>query len=59
MATQSIIKNIVITEPIAAEVFINALEKAANTAETSVCDHIEYEDVKSEDIKNFLGALVK
>lgn len=59
MATQSIMKNIVITEPNAAEIFINALEKAAETAETSISNNIEYEDVKGEEIKKFLGAFVK
>lgn len=60
MATQSILKNIVITEPDAAEIFINALEKAAETAETSIPhNNIEYEDVTGEDIKKFLGAFVK
>lgn len=59
MATQSILNNIVITDPNAAERFINALEKAAETAENSISDNIEYEDVKGEDIKKFLGAFVK
>lgn len=59
MATQSIMKNIVINEPGAAEIFINALEKAAEAAETSISQNIEYEDVKGEDIKKFLGAFVK
>lgn len=59
MATQSIMKNIVITEPNAAEFFINALEKAAETAETSISNNIEYEDIKGEEIKEFLGAFVK
>lgn len=59
MATQSIMKNIVITEPNAAEIFINALEQAAETAEASSLDNIQYEDVKGEDIKKFLGTFVK
>ncbi|MBD5493335.1 MAG: hypothetical protein HDR12_02855 [Lachnospiraceae bacterium] len=59
MATQSIMKNIVITEPNAAEIFVNALEQAAETAETSSLNNIQYEDVKGEDIKKFLGAFVK
>lgn len=59
MATKSIINNIVITEPNAAEMLINALEKAAKTAENATQNHIEYDDVKSEDIKSFLGAFVK
>lgn len=60
MATQSIMKNIVITEPEAAEIFINALEKAAEAAEISDTDNnIEYEDVQGEGIKKFLGAFVK
>ena len=59
MATQSIMKNIVITEPNAAEIFIDALEKAAETAETSISNNIEYEDIKGEEIKKFLGAFVK
>lgn len=59
MATQSIMKNIVITEPNAAEIFVGALEKAAETAETSTSNPIEYEDVKGEEIKKFLGAFIK
>lgn len=38
---------------------INALEKAVKTAENATQNHIEYDDVKSEDIKSFLGAFVK
>ena len=52
-------KNIVITEPNAAEIFINALEKASENAETSLSNNVEYEDVKGENIKKFLGAFVK
>ena len=59
MATQSIMKNIVITEPNAAELFINALEKASETAETSIPNNIKYEDVKVEYIKKFLGSFIK
>lgn len=59
MATQSILKNIVITEPAAAELFIDALEKAADVAETSDLHDIECENIKGNDIKTFLGALVK
>lgn len=59
MATKSIINNIVITEPNAAEMLIDALEKAAETAGTVTRNHIEYDEVKSEDIKSFLGAFVK
>ncbi len=59
MSTQSIIKNIVIDESNAAEIFINALEEASKASETSVPNPIEYEDVKREDIKKFLGAFVK
>lgn len=59
MATKSIINNIVITEPSAAEMLIKALEKAAKTAENATQNHIEYDEVKSEDIKSFLGAFVK
>lgn len=59
MATKSIMNNIVITEPNAAELLINALEKAAETAETVTHNHIEYDDIKSEDINGFLGAFVK
>lgn len=60
MATQSIINNIVITESKAAEVFISAMEKAAEVAESSVIhDSIAYKDVIGEDIQDFLGSLVK
>lgn len=60
MATQSIMKNIVITEPKAAEIFITALEKAAEAAETSVShSRTEYEDVTGKNIQKFLGAFVE
>lgn len=59
MATQSIMKNIVITDPNAAEFFISALEKAAETSEPSAANPVEYEDIKGEDIKKFLGAFIK
>lgn len=59
MSTQSIIKNIVIDEANAAEIFIDALEKASEASKTSVPHHIEYEDVKGEEIKKFLGDFVK
>ncbi len=59
MATQSILKNIVISEPKTAELFINALEEAAEIAEASALHDIECENIKGNDIKKFLGALVK
>lgn len=59
MATQSIMRNIVIEEPSAAEVLIAALEKAAEVSKNHTPKHIECEDVKGDDIKKLLGAFVK
>lgn len=54
MATQSIIKNITITEPEAAELFISAMEKAAEAAKTSVQRYIEAEDLSKDELKKFM-----
>jgi len=59
MATQSIMRNIVIEEPGAAEVLIAALEKAAEVSKKHTPEYIECEDVKGDDIKKLLGAFVK
>lgn len=42
-----------------AEAFITTLEQAAETAGNYPLRHVESEDVKGEDIKKLLGALVK
>ena len=55
MATQSILKNITITE--AAELFIDAMEKAAETAETSHVHLIESEDLSQDELKKFIGRI--
>jgi len=59
MATESIFHNIVIDDTKKAEAFITALEQAAETADIYPLRHVEYEDVKVEDIKKLLGALVQ
>ena len=59
MATESIFHNIVIDDKKKAEAFITALEQAAETADNYPIRHVEYEDVKGEDIKKLLGALVQ
>ena len=59
MATESIFHNIVIDNAKKAEAFITALEQAAETADNYPIRHVEYEDVKGEDIKKLLGALVQ
>ena len=59
MATESIFHNIVIDDTKKAEAFITALEHAAETADNYPIRHVEYEDVKGEDIKKLLGALVQ
>ena len=59
MATQSIMRNIVIEEPTAAEVLITALEKAAKVSKNYTPKHIECENVKGEDIKKLLGVFIK
>ena len=50
MATQSILKNITITEKAAAELFIDAMEKAAEAAEASQIHLIEAIQVLQERI---------
>ena len=57
MATQSILKNIVITEPNAVEAFINAMEKAADTADHSNPHTVESEDLSGEALKKFLKTI--
>lgn len=55
MATQSILKNITITEPTEAEIFISAMEKVAEAseiAETSSSFDIESEDLSKDELKN-------
>ncbi len=59
MATESIFHNIVIDDAKKAEAFITVLEQAAETAANYPLRHVESEDVKGEDIKKLLGALVK
>jgi hypothetical protein len=59
MATQSIMKNILITDSKAAEFFIDAVEKAAEASETSTPHQVDSEELKGEDIKEFLGTFVK
>ena len=59
MATESIFHNIIIDDTQKAEAFITALEQAAETADNYPLRHVESEDVKGEDIKKLLGALVK
>ena len=59
MATESIFHNIVIDDTKKAEAFIPGLEQAAETADNYPLRHVEYEDVKGEDIKKLLGALVQ
>ncbi len=59
MATESIFHNIVINDTKKAEAFITTLEQSAQTAENYPLRHVDSEDVKGEDIKKLLGALVK
>ena len=59
MATESIFHNVAIDDTKKAEAFITALEQAAETADNYPLRHVEYEDVKGEDIKKLLGALVQ
>lgn len=51
MATQSILKNITITEPTAAKIFISAMEKAV---EASSPFDIESEDLSKDELKKYL-----
>lgn len=57
MATQSIIRNIVIKDSFSAENFVTALEKASELHHTS--SPIKVKDVKGNDIKKLLEGFVK
>lgn len=57
MATQSIMKNIVITDPEAAEMFVNAMEQAAQTAESGVPYKMESRDLSADELKKYFGAI--
>lgn len=57
MATQSILKNIVINEPNAIEAFISAMEKASDAADHSNPHSVESEDLSGEDLKKFLKTI--
>ena len=57
MATQSIFKNIVINDPNAAEIFVSAMEKAADAAEHSHMHTVESEDLSGESLKNLLRTI--
>lgn len=59
MATQSIMRNIVIDEHAAAEKFVAALEKASEIPTNLRTPLIEAEDIKGDDIKKLLGAVIK
>ncbi len=54
MATQSILKNITITEKAAAELFIDAMEKAAEASQIHL---IEAEDLTKDELKKFKGRI--
>lgn len=55
MATQSILKNITITDLDDAEMLISAMEKAMNTADDSNSQFIESEVCQGRNLKNFGG----
>lgn len=57
MATQSILKNITITDLDDAEMLISAMEKAMNTADDSNSQFIESEDLSGEELKKFWGRM--
>lgn len=59
MATQSIMKNIVISEPKAAEIFVDALEKAAKAAKHSRFHEVDSQDLTKDDLKNYFGVMKK
>lgn len=54
MATSSIFRNIVLDDPVAAEKFVLAMEKAAtNATKWTPCD-FEAEDMSDEDLRRFM-----
>lgn len=59
MATQSIFRNIVIEEPHAAELLVNALEKAAEASNTHSSPNVECETLRGKDITKFLETFIK
>lgn len=59
MATQSILKNIVINNPADAEIFVSAMERAADASEHSPTHTMNDKDLSGESLKNFLRNIKK
>ncbi len=59
MSTESIFNNIVIDNPIAAERFITALEKAASTTSLSPTSTIVAEDIDKKDLNKYWEMIKK
>ncbi len=54
MATESIMSNVVITDPKAAEMFVNAMEQAMKIAETPLPSRVKSRDLTPEEIREVL-----
>ena len=54
MATESIMSNVVITDPKEAEMFVNAMEQAMKIAETPLPSRVKSRDLTPEEIREVL-----
>lgn len=59
MATESIMRNIVITDPKEAEMFVNAMEQAMKVAETPLPCRVKSRDLTPDEVKVFIGEILK
>ncbi len=58
MATESIMRTIVLTEPEETERFINAMEKAMKVAETPLPCRVKSSDYTPEEMREALGKIL-
>lgn len=58
MATESIMSNVVITDPKEAEMFVNAMEQAMKIAETPLPCRIKSSDYTPDEMREALGKIL-
>lgn len=58
MATESIMSNIVITDPKEAEMFVNAMEQAMKAAETPLPCRVKSSDLTPEDLREVIDKIL-
>ena len=58
MATESIMSNVVITDPRDAEMFVNAMEQAMKVAETPLPSRVKSRDLTPEEIREVIDKVL-